>query len=74
MSMTIGKFLITSLALITGCAFASTEALAQSTPIPNAGSHEGNDHSEAPATEILEGHLPSSKAITSLGLQKQARQ
>lgn len=56
MSMTIGKSLVASLALIAGFAFSISPAMAQSTPIPKAGGHEGHDHSEpAEPTEILEG-------------------
>ncbi|NNC38656.1 MAG: DsbA family protein [Acidimicrobiales bacterium] len=59
--MSIKRTLITSISTLATCTFLSSSALAQSTPIPKNDSHAGHnhgamdDHSERPATEIIEG-------------------
>jgi protein-disulfide isomerase len=73
MSMTIGKSLVASLALIAGFAVSLTPAMAQSTPIPKAGGHEGHDHSEAAEpTEILEGTFTELEGDHVIGSAKAA--
>ena len=60
MSKTLKTSLLTAFSLVTGWALFSAMALAQSTPIPKAGGHEGHNHAEAShdesaEVEIIEG-------------------
>jgi len=60
MSKTLKTSLLKALTFLAGCTLISTTAIAQSTPIPKSGGHEGHNHAQAPHSEaadveIIEG-------------------